>query len=231
MKFEHPDSGETRALSFTPELGARVAAARGNECSHHTTEVRERAIRGGGKQFRHQCLNCGEAVGNPLKGADHPNAKEFDELLLQGKIREERLRIWNAINIYENNLNNRDLDFQKKYDTYLSGPVWREKRGLVLRRANSTCEGCMRNKASEVHHLTYKHIFDEFLFELVALCNICHGRLHNDRFFDEDDDRKCRGCRYQGDGQICPVFDVPEVTALHDPNYCGPDFSGFSPLK
>jgi 5-methylcytosine-specific restriction endonuclease McrA len=40
------------------------------------------------------------------------------------------------------------------------------------------CEGCGDEKAQEVHHKTYKNVGDEFLFELVALCNTCHDRYH-----------------------------------------------------
>lgn len=56
--------------------------------------------------------------------------------------------------------------------------LWARKRSLVLERANHTCEGCGIRRATQVHHLTYKHVYDEFLWELVATCDECHDRAH-----------------------------------------------------
>ena len=43
------------------------------------------------------------------------------------------------------------------------------------------CEACGEVRATEVHHLTYKHIGSEFLWELVAICRACHERYHKAR--------------------------------------------------
>jgi hypothetical protein len=32
--------------------------------------------------------------------------------------------------------------------------------------------------AREVHHRTYQHVGEEFLYELLALCHGCHDRGH-----------------------------------------------------
>ena len=39
------------------------------------------------------------------------------------------------------------------------------------------CEGCGVRRAAQVHHLTYEHVGDELLFELVAVCGQCHDRI------------------------------------------------------
>ena len=44
----------------------------------------------------------------------------------------------------------------------------------------------MKNKATQVHHLTYQHVFAEFAFELVAVCDECHARLHPRNDNDEE---------------------------------------------
>ena len=73
------------------------------------------------------------------------------------------------------------------YDRYLQTPYWQEKRRLVLRRANGFCEGCLKNKATQVHHTCYPKdskpgsrdwIRKEKLFHLVAICSGCHQDLH-----------------------------------------------------
>lgn len=69
-------------------------------------------------------------------------------------------------------------DWFDVYAEYLASPEWDERRRLVLERAGGICEGCRRARATQVHHTTYKHAGDELLFELVAVCNACHERLH-----------------------------------------------------
>lgn len=68
-----------------------------------------------------------------------------------------------------------------RYTAYLQSPAWKEKRNAVMRRAGGMCEGCGKNKAAQVHHLTYEHVCEEFLWELRAVCNGCHSRIHNHR--------------------------------------------------
>ena len=67
---------------------------------------------------------------------------------------------------------------QKVYRRYLASDAWQRRRSRVLQRAGGRCEGCGEHPATEVHHLTYDHVGDEFLFELVALCSECHRRIH-----------------------------------------------------
>lgn len=67
---------------------------------------------------------------------------------------------------------------RSKYHDYLQTDEWRNKRRLVLERENHLCEGCLTARATEVHHLTYEDVRDEFLFQLVALCRGCHERWH-----------------------------------------------------
>lgn len=65
-----------------------------------------------------------------------------------------------------------------EYDAYLQTETWQAKRAKILARCGGLCEGCGERRALEVHHLTYAHFGDELLFELVALCKPCHGRVH-----------------------------------------------------
>ena len=58
-------------------------------------------------------------------------------------------------------------------------PGIREMEWAVLQRAGHICQGCLSAKAEVVHHLTYDHVGDELLYELVALCRACHDRAHN----------------------------------------------------
>ena len=207
-----------------------LAAARPPECVHEKTEIRSRVVQGGGVQIKKQCLSCGQPLGNPLRKADFPHTAPFDEELLQKREADERRLEWRTAVKYKRKLELRELGFQLNYDSYIRSPKWQKKRLLILKRCGGLCEGCMENNAKEVHHLTYKHFGDELLFELVALCQTCHGRIH-DGYIDPPDERLCRACRYQGDGKNCGVFGVSEQVALMDARYCGPNHSGFEPLK
>lgn len=64
------------------------------------------------------------------------------------------------------------------YGYYLRSPAWQEKRRAVLRRAGHRCEGCGKDRPLQVHHKTYERVGDEFLFDLQALCDPCHERVH-----------------------------------------------------
>lgn len=63
------------------------------------------------------------------------------------------------------------------YRDYLASPAWKTLRAKVLARANGLCEGCMNAPATEVHHMTYAHVGNEFLWELRAICRACHERV------------------------------------------------------
>lgn len=64
------------------------------------------------------------------------------------------------------------------YADYLRSQEWAARREKVMQRAVGLCEGCRVKSASDVHHLSYEHVTEEFLFELVALCGDCHARIH-----------------------------------------------------
>jgi len=64
------------------------------------------------------------------------------------------------------------------YRWYLGSAFWRERREVILERANHTCQKCGKRRATEVHHLTYIRVFQELPSDLVALCKPCHAEIH-----------------------------------------------------
>ena len=48
----------------------------------------------------------------------------------------------------------------------------------VLKSAKYICQLCKMRKAYQVHHKTYKRIFNERLTDLIAVCGICHLDKH-----------------------------------------------------
>ena len=63
------------------------------------------------------------------------------------------------------------------YVEYLESDEWKERRKAVLKRDKNKCRFCGK-KATHIHHLTYKNIFQEPLYDLVSLCNGCHQLIH-----------------------------------------------------
>jgi hypothetical protein len=74
-----------------------------------------------------------------------------------------------------------DQALAAKYKAYLQSPLWKRRRDLVMKRCGGICEGCGTRRATEVHHVTYQHVFRELLFELRGLCDGCHKICHDDQ--------------------------------------------------
>ncbi len=62
----------------------------------------------------------------------------------------------------------------EEYRTYLDSERWKSKRKQKLKQVGRKCEACGSRKKLEVHHLTYEHIFNEPLEDLMALCFFHH---------------------------------------------------------
>src|SRR5687767_10783881 len=74
-------------------------------------------------------------------------------------------------------------DHSLLYTLYLRSPAWQAKRKLVLARSGGRCErcGCVA-KWLDVHHLSYTHLGDEPLEDLMALCRPCHKIADQERW-------------------------------------------------
>lgn len=70
------------------------------------------------------------------------------------------------------------------YKEYLASDEWKAKRTKVRRRARGWCERCKVRRRVDVHHLSYAHLGNEPLTDLVAVCRECHKFLHGQRETD-----------------------------------------------
>ena len=66
---------------------------------------------------------------------------------------------------------------REKYQQYLKSETWKNKRTAILKKAGHKCRRC-RARATEVHHETYKRIYNEKLSDLTALCRECHQKVY-----------------------------------------------------
>lgn len=150
-----------------------------------------KTTKSGVETYGFQCQYCGEWARKrkDFFGSDLPSVQFSTEI--KNRFRSDRsdsfnelVAIWNEVR--ETKRTAESSEWWDRYDAHLSSEVWREKREAVLLRDGHLCQGCLSRKAEEVHHLTYKNLGNELLFELVSLCHECHSRSH-DRLEDEAD--------------------------------------------
>ncbi|MGE4197652.1 MAG: hypothetical protein AB7G11_11075 [Phycisphaerales bacterium] len=148
-------------------------------CEHETAALVCYAKSNGSQEYRRQCQRCGQTVEVVKKAslteAQRNAAPPYDHVLVRTwwqnkdkrnkELREER----------------RDLErsqWWSRYTFYLESSQWRDKRNRVLERDGNLCQACRRRPATQAHHLTYAHVFREPLFDLIAVCDVCHKALH-----------------------------------------------------
>ena len=156
---------------------AAVAARPCKHCGAVSSELRKKRARNGTWQFGFQCLSCGCSTSSWIKHdliGNRDSVASWDE--------EAHDRYWSGRR--EEIARRRELDASDRkvqYQAYLRSQKWRAIRSRVMSRAGGTCEGCGILPAHEVHHLTYENIGDELLFQLVALCEDCHEKVHRQK--------------------------------------------------
>ena len=76
---------------------------------------------------------------------------------------------------------------RERYRRYLQSDAWKTKRKSVLQAAGFRCRRCGA-PATEVHHETYKRIYNERMSDLTALCSKCHEAAHSKKIRIPDQD-------------------------------------------
>lgn len=139
-------------------------------CDDHELIFVKRIKSNGQYLLNKQCLNCGEKEGKAYK------LNSVNNIELLPNYSEELLDefYFKRNEFYKEKKESERKEWFVGYNIYLKSDKWKHKRSLVLKRDNYTCQSCLVNEANEVHHLTYNHVFDEPLFELVSICNKCH---------------------------------------------------------
>lgn len=70
----------------------------------------------------------------------------------------------------------------EKYERYLRSKEWRELKAYLIERRGLKCEICGKIKKDprqvNIHHITYKRLFNELPADLLILCIPCHKKQH-----------------------------------------------------
>jgi 5-methylcytosine-specific restriction endonuclease McrA len=229
MKWHDPISGVS--VLWTPEFTSEFLAAE-VRCSHPRQQQCVQTAVDQSKRVRNQCLDCGSLLGPAQRRPPNFDSLPPENAALKSSRDRKVAETRSAIAIRHSDIQTRkDSDWWQRYNQYLTTDAWRGRREKVFKRCDGVCEGCGDAKADEVHHRTYDHVFDEFLFELVALCKSCHDRIHAT---DHDDGLPCLSCRMQSEVEgaaWCAKFDLSSLEALGERGPCGPAASALEPLK
>jgi hypothetical protein len=148
-------------------------------CDHAQTALRHRKTSAGATTYGRQCLRCGacvEKVAAAKVGAAPTPPWDQD---LAPSWQERCQDYWRRrTEWFDREREAEKEEFWRRYHEHLNSPAWAAIRRKVLRRANRVCEGCREAPPSHVHHLTYVRLGDEMLFDLVAVCEECHEKIH-----------------------------------------------------
>lgn len=155
-------------------------------CIKPTVHFVRHTVSNGSFQLRRQCQHCWTVIGSSLphktvdniyalkvsdyKYRDHIDKLRRDEKNAKRKFVLRKFKAKTGVTT--------DITYGPfSYLEYLQSDKWKEKRKLVLRRDNFLCQSCLSNEAQQVHHLTYKHLANEPLFDLVSVCSYCHNQI------------------------------------------------------
>jgi 5-methylcytosine-specific restriction endonuclease McrA len=73
-----------------------------------------------------------------------------------------------------------NADWLAEHDRYLASSAWEVRRAAVLLRDKYRCQARLdncRDKATQVHHVSYRHWRNEPLFDLISVCWTCHQEI------------------------------------------------------
>lgn len=148
------------------------------ECGHQDTKIARVVLSNQSESVWEICQHCFGTI-RVLKKSDV--AEVFDRLPMipHRDLRAARDQ-WSE-NKYRQERQREREEWFKWYDEYLNTEKWKMLRKKVIMRSGGLCEGCRERPVESVHHLTYAHVGQEFCFELVALCQDCHDRVHTDK--------------------------------------------------
>lgn len=133
-----------------------------------------------------QCQRCGRQIKTiPKKGQPILTLPWFNEDAAES-FRKARSEAWQKIHEeYKRNReaaqNEQNEQWWKQYSLYLKSQAWHRIRQAVLERDGNICQACLRNKAAQVHHISYE-LYNKTgrsaAYELVSVCYNCHKAIH-----------------------------------------------------
>jgi hypothetical protein len=178
------DTGQEFYLRRTDAWAEDRHAIWADKCQHDRTEARRRVSDSGRVSYWLQCLRCGSFSNGQVAKANFadPDAVPDADYTIAQAYQAERDRKIAAVDQKHVRIQKAEnANWWREYDQYLDTPAWKARRRAVMERSRGICEGCGSRPATEVHHMTYANVGNEFLWELRAVCDHCHARCHPEK--------------------------------------------------
>lgn len=132
----------------------------------------------GSIEVRSQCQRCGDAIA--VKRASLSPTVDINALPESSddakKARSEKMNA-RRTELASDSQSKKDAEFWSIYSEYMQSDQWKSRRRAVFERDKHVCQACLIRKAEQVHHLTYQHVFNEPLFDLISVCKLCHDDI------------------------------------------------------
>ena len=159
----------------------RVSVARiyAGECKHERISPRYKKNASGKTCVFGQCLDCGSSRGTMSRASVVGIPQWWDHALEKSGgwgSDLQRLFFEKARASYEDQRRAQHREHLRELSTYYQTETWRKKSRAVVAR-DGVCRACLVRPATQAHHLTYKHLKDEPLFDLVGVCEPCHRKI------------------------------------------------------
>lgn len=148
-------------------------------CEHESKAIRVKTDVLGRKLWQFQCLDCGAAASSFIKQKDVPVADMLKPVAWDTALEDRGRETFTSAYAeqYRREKERQNEEWWQRYTAYLKTEAWRRKREAVLKRDNFVCRACLSRRSVQAHHLTYQHVGDEPLFDLVAVCMECHEKI------------------------------------------------------
>lgn len=150
------------------------------DCTHEQQVLTRKRKVNGAPMYVMQCQECGQNASNQVAAAVamRDGFTPWDEELAETGRTLRNAQYERDRNTREREALERQREWAERYQAHLLSQKWQKLRELVFRRSDGICEGCGVRPAVQVHHLSYEHVGEEFLWELAAVCMTCHERIH-----------------------------------------------------
>jgi len=153
-------------------------------CKSHYMRFVKKTLENGTIQLRKQCPDCGKVDGRIYKYSECVDIPLLDELCEERRATYHSLidEMWKKVHENEQDEKQKQYEIdeanrQAERAAYMQSPEWWRKRAYIKNKYNGKCALCF-NPATDVHHLTYRHIFLEDERDLIPLCRNCHSYIH-----------------------------------------------------
>jgi phage terminase large subunit GpA-like protein len=149
------------------------------ECDCKETQVVKRLIANGKRRYEQQCQHCGKSQAiakNKLTFKQESEAKEYEASLVEAWDKKRAEFYDEQRKKCEQLVVEKNAAWWTWYSDYLETDKWKLKSRKVIER-DVVCQACLASPAQQAHHLTYDHVGNEPLFDLIGVCVRCHDKI------------------------------------------------------